>query len=85
MVEPGDLEIEMVYTKAQALALYSKHGDGNLYDFAEVYTDGGNWTFTGFIVKHGTETKTEDEANVCTVTIQCTTKPVFSATAITIS
>ena len=80
MIEPGTQELDVVYNKTQCAAVYGKFGDGNKYDFAEVYPDGAGWTYTGYFKKFGTEGKTEDGEITNTITLKITTKPVFSAT-----
>ncbi len=80
MIEPGTQEFDVIYNKTQAAAIYATFGDGNIYDYAEVYPDGAGWTFSGYLKKFGTETKTEDEAIKNQITLKLTTKPVFSAT-----
>jgi hypothetical protein len=77
MIAPGDMEFEIVYTKAQANTLYITFGDQNIYAWREVYPDGAAWTFLGFLSKFGTETKTEDESITNKITITITSKPVF--------
>lgn len=81
MIEPGEIDFELVYDKAQAATLYAMFGDGLIHFWREVYADGSKWEFKGYIKKFGTETKTEDEANTTTVTIKLTNKPVFTAAA----
>lgn len=80
MLEPGTQDFDIVYDKTQCATLYALLGNGTLYDFAEVYPDSAGWTYTGYVKKFATETKTEDEAIKNTVTLKLTTKPVFSAT-----
>lgn len=79
MIAPGDMEFELVYSKAQAATLYGYFGDGNSYAWREVYPDGSKWEFNGFLSKFGSETKTEDEAIMNKVTITIQNKPVFTA------
>jgi hypothetical protein len=84
MIEPGTHELEVIYDKATIAELYACMGDGNLYDFAEKYTDGAGWTYSGYFKKLSVETKTEDEANKATIGIKVTTKPAF-VTALTVT
>src|SRR4051812_47142549 len=60
MIEPGELEFEVVYKKAVCAALYAMFGDGIAYFWKETYPDGSTWVFKGFLKKFGTETETED-------------------------
>lgn len=81
MIEPGEIEFEVVYTKTQAAALYALFGDGNVYFWRETYPDGSKWEFKGFLNAFGTEAPTEDEAIRNTVGIKVTNKPTFTAGA----
>jgi hypothetical protein len=77
LIEPGSQDFECVYNKTEQARIYAMFGDGNDYEFAEVYPDGAGWTYTGYLKKPGVETKTEDEAIHSTLTIKLTTKPQF--------
>src|SRR5436305_133763 len=67
LIEPGTQDFEVVYNKTEQARIYAMFGDGNNYNFAEVYPDGtggtggSGWTYTGYIKKIGVETKTEDD------------------------
>jgi hypothetical protein len=80
MIEPGELEFELVYKASATTTLYGLLGDGNIYHWAEKFADGSGFTCKGFIKSFGVETATEDEANITKVTIKLTEKPVFAAT-----
>lgn len=79
MIEPGELEFELIYTKAQCATLYGKFGDDTVYFWRETYPDGSTWKFQGYIKSFGTEGETEDGALTNSVTIKLTTKPAFVA------
>lgn len=78
MTEPGTIEWEMVYNKTAYNTLVGMKGDGNLYFWKEVFADGSTIVVPGFIKKIPLVTKTEDEANMMTVTVRCTGKSVFT-------
>jgi hypothetical protein len=79
MIEPGEIEYDVVYKKDVCNTLYTMFGDGTTYYWKETFPDGSTWTFKGYLKKFGTETKTEDEAIKNTISIKLTNKPVFTA------
>jgi hypothetical protein len=82
MIEPGEQELDSIFTAAQMAILDGMLGDGNIYEFCEVYTDSGpsGWHYAGYVKKIGVTTKTEDEANHAGVTIKLTSRPEFNET-----
>jgi len=80
LIDPGSLEFEWIYTKAQQAILYADWAARVAISWKEVFPDGSGWTFTGFLTKISNETKTEDEAIMGKVSITLTTAAVFAAT-----
>lgn len=78
MIEPGDLEFEVVYVKAQFQTLAGYRGDGNIYSFKETFPDGAVCVFPGYIKKLSLEGKTEDDALKGKITIKLNGKEVWS-------
>ena len=78
MVEPGEMEFEVVYKKSVCAAVYALHGDGVTYFWKLTYPDGSHWTFKGFVTTFGTEAPTEEGAMKNTVGIKLTNKPVYT-------
>jgi hypothetical protein len=81
LIEPGEQDFEVVYTKTQCAALYTMFGDGLEYFWRETYPDGSKWEYKGYIKKFGTEAPTEDESIRNSITLKLTTKPAFTAAA----
>ena len=79
MIEPGETEFDWIYFPSQQATLYATLGDGNIYGWKEVFPDGSNCVWLGYIKKIGIETKTEDEAITGKVTIKAINKMVYSA------
>ncbi len=79
MIEPDELEFEVIYKKTQAATLYGLFGNGIVYFWQITYPDNSNWKFKGFLNAFGTEAPTEDEAIRNTVGIKLTSKPTFTA------
>ena len=79
MIEPGELEFQLVYKKDQCATLYGMFGDDVVYWWKETYPDGSSWKFAGYIKGFGTEGETEDGALMNNVTIKLTSKPAFTA------
>ncbi|HEV7299256.1 MAG TPA: phage tail tube protein [Tepidisphaeraceae bacterium] len=82
MIEPGELEFEIVYEKEQCADLYAMFGDDIVYFWRETYPDGSTWKFKGFLKSFGTEGETEDGALTNTISIKLTSKPVYTATPV---
>lgn len=80
MVEPGDLEFELIYEKSQQAELLGLMDDDAIYEFAIEYPDGAGWEFVGYVKGFGTEGETEDGVLVTTCTIKVTGMPEFSET-----
>jgi hypothetical protein len=78
MLDPGEMDFELIYTPAEHLTLHTICGDGNVYAFKEIFADGSNFVWFGWVKKIGVETKTENEAVKSKVTIRTATKPVFA-------
>lgn len=79
LIEPGELDFDIVYTKAQCATLYALLGDGNTYFWRETWPDGSKWEFKGYVKGFGTEGETEDGKLTNSMKIKLTTKPVFTA------
>lgn len=79
MIEPGELDFELVYKKAVCATLYGMFGNQVVYWWKETFLDGSTWKFPGYLKKFGTETETEDKEIQNNVTIKLTGKPVFAA------
>ena len=79
MIEPGEQEFTVVYSKTVCAALYGMFGTGVIYFWRETYPDGSKWEYKGYLKSFGTEAPTEDGAIMNTVSIKLTTKPTFTA------
>jgi hypothetical protein len=82
MADPGDMSWEIVYTPAGYTALYASVGDGNMYSFKEIFTDGSGFVGLGFLKKAPVETKTEDEANMVSVEVTLATRATYQASGL---
>ncbi len=78
MIDPGDMEFDWVYVKAQQKILYAHWAGRDIVQFKEVFPDGSGYTFGGFITKVTNESKTEDEAISGKVSIALTAAAQFS-------
>jgi len=79
MIEPGELEFQLVYKKDVCAELYGLLGDETVYYWQETWPDGSTWKFKGYIKSFGTEGETEDGMLENSCTIKLTNKPVFAA------
>ena len=78
MIEPGEMEFEIIYFKTMHEALLSLAGNNLIYWFKETFPDGTISTFPGFFKSVGIATKTEDEAMKGKIKIKLTQAQVFS-------
>lgn len=79
MIEPGVIGWDLVYEKTDFATLYALFGDGNKYFWRETFADGSTMVAPGYLKKLPIVTKTEDEANMVSVEVKLTGKPVFTA------
>ncbi len=81
LIEPGEMDFQVVYKKSVCATLYAMFGDEINYFWRETYPDGSKWDFKGYLKKFGTEAPTEDDKMTNTMTLKLTNKPVFTAAA----
>jgi hypothetical protein len=78
MIEPGEMEFEVIYKKDACNTLYTMFSGRTVYWFKLAYPDGSYWIFPGFLNSFGTEAPTEDEAIRNTIGIKLTALPTFT-------
>jgi hypothetical protein len=78
LIEPGELEFQLIYEKGQCDDLYTTFGDGIGYWYRETFPDGSQWKFPGYIKGFGTEGETDDGLFENNITLKLTGKPVFT-------
>lgn len=76
--DAGEVEFNVVYTKAQCASLYSIVANGDIYYFVLTLRDGSTWAFYGFIKNFGTEVEYEDSVIENEISIRVTGKPTFA-------
>lgn len=74
--DPGDFEIDVLYTAAQAAALYALLGTTE--DFLITFTDNSTWAFEAFFKSFSKEIPLE-EGIAMTIALKITGKPTFTA------
>lgn len=78
LIEPGDMDFEVVYVKTMHETVLNMVGDGNIYSFQETFADSSTCTFTGYWKSAGVTGKTEDSALSGKLKIKLASKPVWA-------
>lgn len=78
LIEPGEVEFEVVYFKSLHSTIMALAGNGLNYFFKEVFPDGTISTFPGYFKSVGIATKTEDQAMKGKFKIKLTTTAAYS-------
>lgn len=82
LIEPGELDFDIVYTKTQANTLYGLFPGNPVYFWRETYPDGSKWQFKAYVKGFGTEGETEDGKLTNTMKLKLTTKPTFTQSGV---
>jgi len=70
MIDPGESDFKVVYKKDQYAVLYAKFGDGIIYYWKEVFPDGSNIIWPGYLSKCKVTGETEDKELIGEMAIQ---------------
>ena len=61
MLEPGELDYDLVFFASAHVAILQMAGNGVIYSWKELFTDGTTCTFPGYVKSAGLTGKTENE------------------------
>jgi hypothetical protein len=78
LIEPGTIGWEVVYKDTAYTTLMTMLGDGAIYWWKEVFTDGSTIVGPGYLKKAPLVSKTEDEAIVINVEVKLSGKAVWT-------
>ena len=81
LIEPGQVDWEVVFFASEHLTLLQMNGDGIIRSWQELFPDGTTCTFPGYVKSAGVEGKTENEALKGKVTVKITGPVVWAAAA----
>ena len=79
LLEPGTIGWDMVFDAVMFTPVFTTLGDGNGYWWKEVFADGSTMVAPGYLKKAPIVTKTEDEADMVSVEVKLSGKPVFTS------